>query len=106
MRYSIFISLSLLILLAGFSSCGYTEKTEAITAEITAAQMEGRRAAGLILRQEWKDTSKLKVALLETKVKQSKYLLDGKPECAEAFDSTFISTIRSVNPSLAKKLKP
>lgn len=88
------------------SSCAQTEKTEAITAEITAAQMEGRRAAGIILAPEWEDTVKLRQALIEAKVKQSKYLIDGKPECAAAFDSTFISTIRRVNPDLARKIKP
>ncbi|MCH5243020.1 MAG: hypothetical protein J1F67_11510 [Muribaculaceae bacterium] len=86
------------------AACSQTEKTEAITAEITAAQMEGRRAAGIILGPEWKDTTKLQIALIEAKAKQSQYLIDGKPECAAAFDSTFISTIRTVNPSLAKKL--
>lgn len=68
--------------------------------------MEGRRAAGRILGPEWKDTTQLKKALIETKVRQSKYIIDGKPECAEAFDSAFISTIRTVNPELAKKIKP
>lgn len=86
-------------------SCKQTEKTEAITAEITAAQMEGRRAAGIILGPEWKDTAKLQNKLIEIKAQQSKYLIDGKPECAAAFDSTFLSTIRTVNPSLARKLK-
>ena len=85
-------------------SCSGTEKTEAITAEITAAQMEGRRAAGVILGPEWKDTTKLQNALIEAKAKQSKYLIEGKAECAAAFDSTFISTIRAVNPDLAKKI--
>lgn len=99
-----FAVIVLLCLLA--ASCRQTEKTEAITAEITAAQMEGRRAAGIILGPEWKDTTKLQLALIEAKAKQSKYLIDGKPECAAAFDSTFISTIRAVNPSLAKKLQP
>lgn len=92
-------------LLIYLSSCGSTEKTEGITAEITAAQMEGRRAAGEILGPEWKDTVKLQNALLDVKVRQSKYLINNKPECAQAFDSTFISTIRSVNPNLAKKIK-
>ena len=94
------------ILLIYLSSCAYTEKTEDITAEITAAQMEGRRSAGEILGPEWKDTVKLQKALLDMKARQSKYLINNKPRCAEAFDSTFISTIRSVNPSLAKKIKP
>ena len=94
------------ILLFALSSCSYTEKTEAITAEITAAQMEGRRAAGEILGPEWQDTVKLQRALMDIKVRQSKYIIDGKPKCAEAFDSTFISTIRTVNPTLASKIKP
>lgn len=103
MKYLIFVGLTSLIFLL---SCSGTERTEAITAEITAAQMEGRRAAGRILGPEWKDTTKLKKALIETKVQQSQYIINGKPECAEAFDSTFISTIRAVNPDLAHKIKP
>lgn len=87
-------------------SCAETERTEAVTAEITAAQMEGRRAAGEILGPEWKDTLKLQRALMDIKTRQSKYIIEGKPECAAAFDSTFLSTIRTVNPSLARKLQP
>ena len=100
MKYIIFFLLLPIFLF----SCSQTEKTEAVTAEITAAQMEGRRAAGVILGPEWKDTIKLQRALMDTKVKQSRYLIDGKPECAAAFDSAFLSTIRTVNPTLAKKL--
>lgn len=93
-------------MLAGMVSCAQTEKTEAITAEITAAQIEGRRAAAEIVAPEWNDTTKLQRALLDAKAKQSQYLINGKPECAAAFDSAFISTIRTVRPSLAKKLQP
>lgn len=88
------------------SSCSETEKTEAITAEITAAQMEGRRAAGEILGPEWKDSVKLQRKLIDIKTRQSKYIIEGKQECAQAFDSTFISTIRTVNPELYNKIKP
>ena len=97
------IMLALIFLLG---ACAGTERTEGITAEITAAQMEGRRAAGIIVGKEWTDTGQLKKALIETKVKQSEYLVNGKPECAAAFDSAFISTIRSVKPELAKKIAP
>lgn len=95
----------LILLVIALVSCSGTEKTEAITAEITAAQLEGRKAAGYILGPEWKDTSQLQMALIDAKVKQSKYLIDGKPECAAAFDSAFISTIRTVNPSLERKIR-
>lgn len=94
----------LILPVALLCSCAGTEKTEGITAEITAAQMEGRKAAGAILGREWKDTTRLQRALIETKAKQSQYLIDGKPECAAAFDSTFVSTIKTVNPELAKKI--
>lgn len=87
-------------------SCSRTEKTEETVAEITAAQMEGRKAAGRILGPEWTDTAALQKALIETKVQQSKYLIAGNTKCAAAFDSTFISTIRTVNPDLAKKIRP
>lgn len=97
-----FIGITFLVII--LVSCSQTEKTEAVTAEITAAQMEGRRAAGAILGPEWTDTAQLQKALIETKVKQSQYIIEGKPECAEAFDSAFVSTIRTVNPDLAKKL--
>lgn len=100
------IYILILLFIITLCGCRETEHTEGITAEITAAQMEGRRAAGVILGPEWKDTLKLQKALMEAKVKQSRYLIEGKPQCAEAFDSAFISTIRSVNPSLAKKITP
>lgn len=106
---SVFGSVSLIacmgVSLLAATACAETEKTEGITAEITAAQLEGRRAAGLILGPEWTDTAQLERALLDAKAKQSKYIIDGKPECAEAFDSTFISTIRTINPDLAKKIR-
>lgn len=93
------------VLIFCLMSCAQTEKTEAVTAEITAAQIEGRRAAGRIVGPQWKDTIQLQKALLDAKVKQSRYLIDGKPECAAAFDSAFISTIRTIKPDLAKKIK-
>ena len=101
MKSIVFVSFLFAVVVSG---CTQTEKTEAITAEITAAQMEGRRAAGLILGPEWEDTLQLQKALIDAKVKQSKYLIAGKPECAQAFDSTFVSTIRTVNPDLANKI--
>ena len=98
--------LFLLCIFGTFISCSQTERTEEITADIVAAQMEGRRAAGIILGPVWTDSAKLQNAIIEAKAKQSKYLLEGKTKSAEAFDSAFISTIRTVNPKLAKQIKP
>ena len=92
-------------LCAACSSCSETEHTEGITAEITAAQMEGRSAARAFVSNDWKDTIQLQHRLLEARSRQSKYIIDGKPECAAAFDSAFISTIRAVRPDLARSIK-
>ena len=99
------ISPIILSVLLFFSGCKETEHTEAITAEIVAAQMEGRKSARDFINREWKDTLELQKKLLETKAKQSQYLIEGKKECAVAFDSTFISTIRTVRPELAKAIE-
>lgn len=93
-----------LIVSASCSSCSETEHTEGITAEITAAQMEGRSAARIFINHKWNDTIQLQHRLLEAKSRQSKYLIDGKPECAAAFDSAFISTVRAVRPDLARSI--
>ena len=87
------------------AGCAHTEKTEAITAEITAAQISGRSAAREILSREWPDTAELKKKLLDIRTVQSQYIMKGYTEAGEAFDSTFISTIRAVNPSLASKIR-
>ena len=102
LRFALVLSVSVLLC----PGCAETEKTEEVTAEITAAQMEGRRAAGRILGPEWTDTAKLQRALIEEKAKQSEYVIAGKSKCAAAYDSAFLSTIKTVNPDLAKKLTP
>lgn len=68
--------------------------------------MEGRNAAGNVLAVNESDSIELQKALIEAKARQSKYVIAGKTKSGEAFDSTFISTIRTVNPELAKKIKP
>lgn len=87
------------------SGCTETEHTEEITAEITAAQMEGRSTARNFVNREWKDSTKLKQQLLEAKSRHGKYIENGKPECAAAYDSAFISTIRAVRPELARSIE-
>ena len=104
-KYSLKI-LSILLMSLVFLSCKQTEETEEVTAEITAAQMEGRKAAAAIITPQWDDTLQLQKALLEAKAKQSKYLIDHKPKSAKAFDYGFISTVRAVNPELAEKIAP
>ena len=81
-------------------SCAGTEKTEAITAEITAAQMEGRNAARYIIHKQWKDTTGFGKEIDKAFRVRAQYIKEGQAECAAAFDSTFVRTVRAVRPDL------
>ncbi len=90
--------------LAG-SSCGETEKTESVTAEITAAQMQGRDAARRFIHQDRSSFSKLSERL-DSVDSMKKRTVSGKhPQATAAFDSTFISTVRTIRPELAKEIE-
>lgn len=97
----ILMSLAAPVVLAG---CAQTERTEAITAEITAAQMEGRNAARNILLDNWNDTTGISRELTKARSARLKYDSIGHTEASAAFDSTFNHTIKAVRPELAKKL--
>lgn len=105
MKYSRLAIAALAMMALNLSSCARTEKTEETVAEIEAAQMEGRNAAKEFLTRQWKDTLELNKHLLDVRARQSKYTIDKKQKCAEAFDSAFISTMRTVDPALAKELE-
>lgn len=93
---------SLLLLLP---ACKQTEQTEETVAEIEAAQMQGREAARRFVGKEWKDTLQLQRQLLEMRSIQSKYVIEKKTRSAEAFDSTFVSTMKTVRPDLGMVLE-
>lgn len=87
-------------------SCGHNvEKSEESAADIEAAQIEGREAARKFLNRPWADTIELQSQLLEARALSSKYKMAGKQQSADAFDSTFVSTLRTVNPSVAQELE-
>ncbi|MDE5876646.1 MAG: hypothetical protein K2H47_04020 [Muribaculaceae bacterium] len=87
------------------TGCAGVEHSEQVTSEIEAAQIEGRSHARLIVNRDWTgDTMELQNKLLEVRSRHSRYMLEGHPEQAAAFDSAFLSTLRSVEPQLARKL--
>lgn len=102
MKYIYASCITLLALAAG--ACSGVEKSEAATADVVAAQMEGRRAAREVVSKEWKDTVKLQEALLDARAKRIRYDTENRAECAAAFDSGFVSTVRAVRPELGKVL--
>lgn len=98
---SLLLFIPALILLA---ACARTEHTEAITAEITAAQMEGRNAARDIIIYNWNDTTGIGKAIANARAPRLKYDSIGHHSASAVFDTTFNKTIRTVRPELAKKL--
>lgn len=100
MKYLPFIVIGLLC-----ASCSHTDKGEETAAEIEAAMMEGREAAKIFVNRPWKDTTELQSRLLEAKSRRVKYDTLGLKRCAEAYDSGFVSTIRTVNPDVANQIK-
>ncbi len=95
----------LIIAFAFCLSCSHTDKGEEAAADIEAAMMEGREAGRVFINRPWRDTTELQMKLLEARSKRAKYDTTGRPRCAEAYDSAFVSTIRTVNPAVAAKLE-
>lgn len=96
---------ALLLLLAagGCSSKGEQAAAEEEAAQIEHARMAGREAARVFVNTIWRDTIEIQHRLLEAAEKRSKF--DGKPKSTEAFDSAFISTVRTVRPDVATQLE-
>ncbi|MDE6296747.1 MAG: hypothetical protein K2L89_02785 [Muribaculaceae bacterium] len=104
---SIFITSALSI--SSLSSCGKTmrgiEEGEETQAEIEAAMMDGRSAAREFINKRWDDTIQLQGLLLEARTKRIPYDTVNKPRCREAYDSAFVSTIRTTRPDIADILQ-
>jgi len=87
------------------SSC--SSKGESGTEREDAAQIEnarnaGRDAARSFINRNFKDSLEMQQELVEAGTRRAKY--DTLPRSREAFDSAFISTIRTVRPDVAKVL--
>ena len=72
-------------------------------AAIEAAHLKGREAARVFVNTTWKDTVQLQRQLLEANAKRSEF--DGQEKAVAAFDSAFISTVRTVRPDVAAELE-
>ena len=99
--------ISLLAAGALLTSCNgaKTDRGEEAAADIEAAQIEGRETARKFLNRPWKDTTELQSQLLEARAVQSKYTVKGRKQSAAAFDSAFVSTLKTVRPDVARELE-
>ncbi|MDE6442859.1 MAG: hypothetical protein K2K64_00345 [Muribaculaceae bacterium] len=94
----------LLVSLNSCSGCTETEHTEAVTADITAAQMMGRNDARFFVNRQWNDSSELRYRLALIRHQSDSLKKSRGMDFAAVYDSTFISTIRAVNPELASSV--
>lgn len=89
------------------AGCKKIERSEAVTAQIEAAQIEGRKATRLIFGSDKIPTDSLQLRQLVDSVRmRNKYHRDTiyTPEEVAAFDSAYISTIRALSPEVARRL--
>lgn len=101
MRKSIFYIIAV-IAMVGIVSCSQSGN-EASADQIEQAHIAGREAARHFVSKKWKDSLQLQEQLVEAGVKRAVY--DSLPECRAAYDSAFISTIRTVRPEIATELE-
>ncbi|MDE5663752.1 MAG: hypothetical protein K2L35_03140 [Muribaculaceae bacterium] len=103
------ILLPMVLLLICGACGGKGEKTmeasEEDAAQIEAAIILGRGDARRIINRTFNDSMAFHAALLEANAHKSAYQLDQRPRCAAAYDSAFISTIRTTRPDLARMLE-
>ncbi len=71
--------------------------------QIEEAHLSGREAARSFVSRKWKDSIQLQEQMLEVGVQRSRYV--SLPKSRAAFDSAFISTVRTVRPEIAAKLQ-
>lgn len=98
------------ILIFGLSACGGKSGSSSADSHETDAQLEearnaGREAARKIITREFKDSMEFHGAILDANAEKSRFHIAERPESAAAFDSAFISTIRTTRPDLARQLQ-
>lgn len=95
----------MMMLSCGSKEAKETESVEADVADVEAAQMQGREAARKFVGREFRDTMELHGALLEVAAMRSRYTRANAVDARAAFDSTFISTVRTVRPGVAEQIE-
>lgn len=95
---------SIIVLMsASCSSKGEQAEVKEEAAQIEAAHIDGRETARVFISKHYKDSLELQHQLVESSSRRSKY--DSLPRCLAAFDSAFISTVRTIRPEVAEELQ-
>lgn len=98
---NILLTGALLAVMAGSVSCSKADTAGETEAAIQEARIDARESARIFLNRPWKDTVELKRKLLEVHDHRAKYDSVGRKRSAQAYDTTFYSTLRTVRPEMA-----
>lgn len=104
MKRLIYIAAALLCVACGGGRSDDSRNSEETTAMIEEAIMQGRSDARRIVNRTFNDSMAFHAAILEANARKSAYQLEKHPRCEAAYDSAFISTIRTTRPDLARQL--
>ena len=102
-KYGIFAVAALAA--TAFCSCsskGGRAAVEETAEQIENARLEGRESGRGFLNRRFKDSLELQQELVKAGARRAAY--DSLPASRAAYDSAFISTVRTVNPELAGQL--
>ncbi|MBD5348865.1 MAG: hypothetical protein HDR84_06425 [Bacteroides sp.] len=91
------------VLTSGCSTKGNQVAAEETADQIEQARIAGREAARTFVSKDWRDSLELQSHLIEAGIKRTSY--DSLPQQKAAYDSAFISTVRTVRPEVAAQLE-
>lgn len=95
--------MGMLLLAASCSSRGEQAAAVETADQIEEAHLAGREAARTFISRQWHDSLELQEQLVDAGARRAVY--DSLPKCRAAYDSAFISTIRTVRPEIAHELQ-
>lgn len=93
----------LFLSLAACSPAGNQAAVEETAEQIEDARIAGREAARTFISKDWRDSLELQGHMIEAGMQRTKY--DSLPQQQAAYDSAFISTVRTVRPEVAAELE-
>lgn len=86
------------------AACGHKTEDKPVTvSELEEAHNAGREAAKIFVSRQYTDTFQLQELLLEANSQGARF--DSITRLRAAYDSAFISTIRTVRPQVAAELE-
>ena len=100
---SLVVAFGSAVMLTSCSSKGNQSGVEESDEQIEQARIAGREAARTFVNRQWRDTLELQGQMIEAGTRRAAY--DSLPQSRAAYDSAFISTVRTVRPEVAAQLE-